>query len=799
MAVEITPTSKKFFTQYRNGDDFTENPTQTTEFLQCNRGDLVRFEETISISVSSNETGGVILDYVDMGAGVGQFSAFGINFKDDGLEAGQSIDIIYDGVAYSSTVLSISGASYNVLRFNNTLVTPFITDFAYKNVTIRVKSAPDYLRYQYGVLRSTALTNDYSSPLDGSTQAYTLDGITTTFADMTRVGATESWDLSTVIQVRQGTSIDAYTHVFEIRHVFRPHWFIASELGNLIPTISNPIDLFGVNTVKYVNGFFFGYASTAIVAEAEDNFGTVGSGNVGWYNEALNGNPNIYTVDSVTFSSDSDVLEISETNTVTAVITASSGVFTSDQKVIAHHTRLSTVAQYAGQYVPIDEVFFRDSQSQTAGSAAVGSGIITNMTVVQDSTTQITVTFNVSFTTAQQEDLLAGEFYLLYLTVGSESLTQITEQPVNLVLSATRYTKDPNQTGYLTNAQPSYYDSNAAYTGPRIFTNVSGYNMDTIGVTQNFRLTQFNDGSRLKMTSIKSRVIAVNSTTGDEFELFSKLLPTSPNTTIESGGYKYQALNLIQSETTRLPSDEPLNSKEVVSTPSFPAGFQPVMLKSFFRVPWRDWIENLAVNPVFFNALQPNNNLNEKTSNYSGVSGYQIFHEFMIQVTRFETISLPGGLTGEGIINVSDYRLRSDHFNILDFDVDDGSGGSFTASWSFQDIDGNAAGGIYSDSDTMAICELTHALGTLNVSDLWAEMRIEANGTSTEPWALHSAKDWTNDENPLYPSNQVDTDNTQFVEIESELNKVTIRCMINSDNLIDGVQYNIYSRLGKKT
>jgi hypothetical protein len=42
------------------------------------------------------------------------------------------------------------------------------------------------------------------------------------------------------------------------------------------------------------------------------------------------------------------------------------------------------------------------------------------------------------------------------------------------------------------------------------------------------------------------------------------------------------------------------------------------------KITWQDWLANLDVDTVFYDDTQPNNNRNQKASNYSGLEGYQI-------------------------------------------------------------------------------------------------------------------------------------------------------------------------------
>ena len=95
--------------------------------------------------------------------------------------------------------------------------------------------------------------------------------------------------------------------------------------------------------------------------------------------------------------------------------------------------------------------------------------------------------------------------------------------------------------------------------------------------------------------------------------------------------------------------------------------------------------------------------------------------------------------------------------------------------------------------------EFTHDEGTLSDQDLWGMIWIGKRDSSQEPWQLHTEKDWTKAENPLVASDFLDTGNTQFVEMESGLNYVTLTCSVNPELLEAGIDYIIYARVGKKS
>jgi hypothetical protein len=149
-------------------------------------------------------------------------------------------------------------------------------------------------------------------------------------------------------------------------------------------------------------------------------------------------------------------------------------------------------------------------------------------------------------------------------------------------------------------------------------------------------------------------------------------------------------------------------------------------------------------------------------------------------------------LGSTGGIN-TDYELYSDSSTIADFDT---NGGTFTAITKLYDESGDLTDNVFTDQTIKIEIEFTHALGVLSKSDLWGRIWIEQENATGNPSDLSTHKDFTNPLSPIMPSDTLVTGNTTLVEIVSVNNLVTLICFTNKDNIVDGVNYNIYGRLG---
>jgi len=787
MAVTPSIINKEFKTQFRNGDAFGAGGT--TDILQCNVGDLVEFRETLQVTAIVNDSLAVSMTYTDLGGGVGQLVSPGFNFKNEGLAFGQTITV-FKGAAESlsgdGVISFVTGTLFNTIRFGNAAIDLFLTDgYSGSDIKIKVKSAPNSLRYNYGVTPETFSVNNYDSTIDGTTQAYTLGLITGSLQPLVASGTNKSWDLTVSLQARFIQTIDDYTHEFEVIHVFRPHWYIEAEDSNLEDAF-NPSNLFGVATRKYVNGWFFGFDSTAVTYKFEDTFGIFGSGNVGYYGEALNGFPSIYSLTSIAISNPSATgkIEVSELNSVTAVITASDPVFTVTQRAIAHHSKRPRATVYSNKPEISDVIFVRDSKLQDAGSPAAGSTIITNMVVVDTSTTVLTVTFDVSFSAGQQAILNETDKYELWLTVGDQSLTAATEKPVNIILDLDNYSKNTDDTSLVSNFGLTITDTFNSFASAKISTDINGWDGDWYGAAYRFDLNQIADNQPNIIETAELRIIATDGT--DEFTVKFKSIPIGLPSITPFAPFLYQQFNISVVDTFNIPITNDLNIIDFSTfNPGVAQAFQVVNGRLTFRIPWRDWIVNGLVPIEFFDAGKPNDNLNEKTSNYSGVLGFDIFIELFLEIVSLET----GNLT--------EYKLRSDQCEIKDFDVDPGA--VWTASPTFFDLDGLPTLNLFTDEVVQIDYIFTHSLGTLSPQDLWGFIWIEKENGSEEPFYLSTWDNWTSPTNPLTPTDSLASGNDEFVEIISTLNQVILRCRTNTDNLIDKQSYFVRARLGKQS
>lgn len=801
MSFKYESIDKRFLSEYRNGINFTVNPTTDfTTRLKGNPGDRVKYIESILVEVTFNPLEAVTISYENTtDVTNGKIESLGTDFRAEGFFEGATVDVFKGSdLIGEETINVITGPGNNTLRLTKANLDGGLSETTHDNVRIRLKDSPEYVEYKYNTIKNNIeepTLENYKSAFDGNLQSYYAFTTATVQVDMIQPSSFKSWDLTESIKITRQNPVDTYRHQYDIEHVFIIPFYRDGQETN-IDTLVPPDELADDYTYQYVNGYFLGGTDSDTVSQFEQ---LPLAGDVGYFEESFNGLESIFDIDSVVISnpSSTDTLEVTEVNSFTFNILADSASFAAGQRVVVGFSRLPDVSEYENKPETFATVWTYESLLQDEGAGAVSGSIIKNLVVTLNSATDIDVDFDIDLPLDTQGRISDGDQFIIWITVGDQSTTIPLENQVNLL-----YTNFANKNndidGLIYDYEPLFYNSFNSFAGSKTSTDWKGWDGDIVGYTADFKLLQFNDGTYSEITSIRSRIIAVSGS--DEFEIFSKPLPIITGDILEASGYKYQVFDLSVNEGLNLPITEDLQNTIVQSVPSFPAAYQPVQIRtSLPRISWRDWIENLAVPMEFYDNTKPNNNRNQKTSNYSGSGLWEVFHELTIEVDKVTPApEVQGQFQLADTRQSTTYKLRSDQFSILDFDVD-GLGDPWSAVTELFDVAGDPTDTISSDEPTVIKITFTHASGVLSAQDLAGYIWIEKENTTALPWALHTHRDWTNDNNPLTGSQEVSSTNFAFVEVTSALNEVVFYCKTNPDNIESGFTYNVYGRPEKQT
>ena len=770
--------SKKFYTEFRNGAAFNLNLTDYTNELSGAVGELVQvvMEFEVETILIGSDFGSVSFT----GGSEATFTLNG-NWFNEGFSIGATVDIYKGRVKIATeTVTSTNGIKGGILI--TTIVSTGLQDLENGeqiDIEFKVSSVSDRLKYKYGLNEQNASVNNYISPFDDNEQAY-VGTLTGTLELLDRVGNIESWDLGN-IQARYVGTVGTYTHQYEIEHVFRIPYFVEDEIANIKGNIPlPPRKLIGTDSVKYGFGIFLSETNNQYNKVFED----VGQiGNIKYYDLAVDGAPNIYTYLNLAYSNTlgTSTLEVTNTTTVTLQLKNNGGNFEASQQVIINHSKLPTQSEYENKGSTFDEVWKFDGLSQTAGTAAVSSTIIKNYTVTANvDLSLLDLSFDIEFTAAQQLDIENGADFILSAIVGKATLNVYEEDRANIIIDSGSYSRDSDVSGLVQGNDMRFFVSgNEIVTPTTEPTMLNNWDLDFVGVYFDFQ-TKAEDGALLKLAEFK--LLARNTTTDEFFDIHS--IPISlgslfhlPTTNPTITTYPYQLLNRDMQAAYNITDSESFN-RIIIDTrpPVYGTSFQDWHIELGFKIQWREWIENANVPNVFYDSAETNNNQNIKTSNYSGLNGYEIYAAFDLTIAS-------------DIGNDTIYRCMSGVSTVKDFDVNGGNG--FTGDVKFYDVNGDETDNIYSNEDVEIVIEFTHASGLL--PNAYGEIVIEEQGTTLQEWRLSTHKDWVSLDNILHPSIT-----TNYVETIDATNLYTLKCKTKNIKIDKNKTYNIYGILGKR-
>lgn len=773
--------STKYFNQYRNGTTFASNTGDFTTILKANVGEKIKLTEVIELGTIVNENKSLPL-YFDS-ASDSLVSDY-IDWTVEGLYAGSSVSIDFDNTTVTATVEGITGSSNQELILDSTASTTIAATGAFSNnqpredVVIILTTAPTSLEYKFGIIPNSQSTNNYKSHLDGEEQAYYAKGISTSNVDMIWLGGMESTNTGSVTVKFVSTRL-SYIHEFEINHIFVVPSYSPQTLTNILND-KNPSYLGRGKSLKYCNGFFFSNGKDSTKSIYEDN-GKDGS--VGFFNENFSGFKLNYGIEDflITNSLGTGKLEATVANTVTFKITSDTATgFVGSEKIILYHEKLADSNDFLNKRDSFDTVFMRDQVEQTEGAAAAANGIFSAVTVTL-ATGKLEVSAVVTYSAAQQLLLGNNKTGLLSVNIATEDIAdpELMDR-ANLKLTTGTYSKDEDVRGVLSNWQPSIYKPSEFNAGTA-YTDFNGWDGDLVGQTFTFTTDMTTNPI---ITGVEFSVILDNGTTYWKVPNTIRSFPITTIETVSLYGYDFQIVSLNIANDMNLDSSLLLNKIILSSTiPTVSTTTQTWQGSIGFRVPYREWIQNLNVPTSFVDYAETNNNQNNKSSNYSGVDSYEV--KTLVRVQVKTTVS--------GVTSFTYYECLSDVSSISDYDA--GGTAGFSAVTKIYDPNGDLlTDEIEGNQQCKIVVEFTHSSGTITLANI--EGYIYAN-TATgveQPWMLHSDIDMTGLNNILVPSDTLLSGNTQFVEVVSSNNLITLTCYSNTNYILDS-NYKFYGRI----
>ena len=685
MPTNILVTSQKFYNEYKNEVgfsanllDFTANLTGTT---------MARVKAVFQLDVSWSVT------YSSPDGTPAQF-AWGINFNNlptdflitrdvgdffvDGFSSGDKVDIlIFDGTSFFNyTSVEILALSPTQMVIDGAGVLTFPT--APTSITIQGEEPQTALNFKFGLIGNSETFNTISK-VSGNSQGYYASNIgfdtgggvrDTNFVQMTKLGLYNDW-VTGSMRVRYVSNPSTFVQRFEVEHEFMlVPYYLDGQLSNLQNLIT-PSLFSGNNSIKYV--FNSGFRTVLSNSNSEKNF-TVDyfTGDVAYFNENFNGFQNDYTITSVTYEEANTAVPttgilIGGETKIKVKVDRVSGPFSGAERFGAYISYLPEQNEYQNTVVSnLTQNFIYDRALNYAGLVGVaGDDFIKDL-----SATVVAGSLEIEIITEYlplQQSFLAQKFsntptyFMLGVEVGNNTLSSGNSDRVMLLADVELYSQSPDIFDLMHVTKFDIFPHEKQIGVDTGNTDVTAWNEDGLVVDFEFDVNLNLDAF---MNSLDFILVAYNNVTGQYWQIDKYSF--SPATSIVSGGVQ----QVIESSTRDyiLRSGDQFNDV-TINVGSQAAGLQKYSGRYAQKISWQDWLLNLNVDTIFFDANEPNNNFNDKSSNYSMLNDYEI---------RLAVFSNLSGTSPLGVSGITNYLFLSPNIRVYDYEED----GNPTPVWS---------------------------------------------------------------------------------------------------------------------
>ena len=257
-----------------------------------------------------------------------------LSFIRDGFQIGDSITI--EGSINNNGSFTITGVTDKIITVSETL-----TNETANSISIYGDTPVNSIDYLFNIIENDSPEN-YISMIDNQTTCkYTISGITTGSAitNMKPIGKSKGWVNGNISIIGKNTTnhVQSFliTHIFFITPAFLSNWLL--NIQKSIP----PNGLYNnANSVKYIAKINAKYSSTTVTPDQTSNiFSNFKDGNVGFYDEFLNGFGPNYILKSIKFTDVStalsvDNLQYGRETEVEIHLTSINNKFTSGCKIV---------------------------------------------------------------------------------------------------------------------------------------------------------------------------------------------------------------------------------------------------------------------------------------------------------------------------------------------------------------------------------------------------------------------------------------------------------------------------------
>jgi hypothetical protein len=769
MAIRIT--NRSFKNALTNGFNFALNPSVFTNFLRANAGELVQILHDVEVFWGSQTDDSSPFVFKATQKRI-QFGGFGFgDFLADEFAIGDTIRVT--GSNFNDGDYTIIGLGSEFIDVAETLVNETSSLAIIQGVTPLTD-----LRFRYNFVENNE-PNRFDSNFNATQEnLYYATGInTSTDVNLIPQGNIKNWQAGTLNVLKIDTGDDTLQK-FRITHnTFLLPYYLDGYQQNLRDKIP-PGDFFaGQKSLKYIFDVQFSTDFSNPNA-GQGGLGDGGSGNTGWFEENFTSpGTKKYNLVSIGYQDIATMqavagLQVDRSTRVSITINSAEGTFTTDSRFQIAHSYLPESDDYTNgdaAFRTIEENFLLDGLINVVGAAAASSDIVTNVTAVLNSASQITITADIAFSSLQQALISSQKEYLIAVGVGSHS-ANYTDR-VNLLIDYSNYEKNDDVPDLfdIENFKIYQHNENEAEAADG-HTSIGIYVEDKVYANFDFWL----DVSKgAVIDDMNFRLMAFNVAANKSFELQSfpvNLLGT--NTAIG------QQINVNTTRLFLLVNGSKFNRVKITKG-SLVGDKQYYSVNFAFVFNWEDYKELLAADSVFFDGTQPFNGLNLLSSNYSAKQDYNIRLFIDSNINNSEVVTA--------------YRSISPVIDVYEYDEDQFVTPNYTTVKQFFNQAGANIGlNALKNEKTRVKYTFNKINGDIDDSP-YGIFRLEEyrNGGLQSIHELSSIEP-TADNNPLKPL--AGSSGTKVTLVTAK--QLTIECEIDNTLIEEGKRYHVSGRIG---
>lgn len=781
----IITTSRKFYSQFRNGATFASNLTDFTTNLVGSSGERIKLIQTVQVDWYSGAINGDSFTFIAAGHIQRAFN----NFLTDGFAIGDTFDYCTDLsggggaiITFSGTITSLSNDGLHVYYTVTSGTEPVVGTIATSKY-IRGTTVLKCLLYNFGIIENSESDN-YISKVTGQDQGYTFKDLTVSTSGA-NINGYKGYETGS-ITCSTGT-VTGYYQTFTITHTFTIPFFNPTFETNYANT-TIPTDYAGSNSLKYIHKAEFR------AVYSNPNGGKVGVdsinlGSVAFFNENFNGLASLYTFVSVVYTDSlSNVIAGIQKSGVTHVVAIIDGTISATHNFGIYISKSNEVT-IGDLTKTFDTNYVFECVTGTVDDASVAGVTIKNYTCTNN-TTSVTFDFDIEYSTGQQAEILEGDTFLIGLQIGQGTASNAVSDKTTFMLGSLygSYIVNSDISGLLRWRDNRYYSHLMIFPDAHVEAHARH---DYKGWIEDGILNNFNFDLDLSLgallNSLKVEFIAYNNVTSSYWVISRYDFNTAYGVNAPIGAYDAYQIHIQTKRDFFLPIGDQFNLVQLSSGATLRnTSFLNYNAVVPFKIDWQKWIKNPDVAAAFYNNAELYNNFNQHSSNY--YSGDW-------QLKFLYTAGIASTVNSTSII--TNYEFLSPRIIIKDYTIDQYTPPKWVGVLTTWDKTGtqNLNGQVLTNGFTLFKTVWTFNTATYGAMgdeylDFVCIHRIEPHyaGGSNDIEEFSSLR--ANVRNKLQPIS-----GSQLLKITAGTSTITSECLIYHDRLKKGQNYKLSSRL----